>query len=71
MIRYSCVYFYPEIMNRFQKFLIISRSANHSLAEEAELEAEDKYFDKLEKKEAMEEKMLNTRSVSFKHKQIR
>jgi len=41
--------------------IFFKRSANHSLAEEAELEAEDKYFEKLEKKEAMEEKMLATR----------
>ena len=39
----------------------IFRSANHSLAEEAEIEAEDKYFENLERKEAMEEKMLATR----------
>jgi hypothetical protein len=37
------------------------RSVNHTLAEEAEIEAEEMYFEKLEKKEAMEEKMLNTR----------
>ncbi len=45
----------------FFKSTFYSRSVNHTLAEEAEIEAEEMYFEKLEKKEAMEEKMLNTR----------
>ena len=44
---------------------MLFRSANQNLADEAEIEAEDKYFEKLEKKEQMEEKMLATRFVLF------
>lgn len=41
-------------------------SKNAHLAEEAELAAADQYFDKLEKKEEMEEKMLNTTEMKTK-----
>jgi len=50
----------PKIICKLYK-CSFSRSVNHSLAEEAEIEAEEKYFDGLERKEAMEEKMLSTR----------
>ena len=42
------------------------KSANSHLAEEAQLEAADKYFDKAVLKEGMEEKMLATTSVQIK-----
>ena len=42
------------------------RSVNQNLVQEAELEAEEKYFDHLEKKEAMEEKMINTKEIESK-----
>lgn len=42
------------------------KSANQNLAMAAEMEEEDRYFDKLEKKEAMEEKMLNTKEMAAK-----
>ena len=43
-----------------------SKSLNQNLVHDAELEAEEKYFDHLEKKEAMEEKMINTKEIESK-----
>ena len=43
-----------------------SKSLNQNLVHDAELEAEEKYFDHLEKKEAMEEKMINTKEIDAK-----
>ena len=43
-----------------------TKSRRSHLADEAENEEEDKYFDRLEKKEAMEEKMINTTEVKAK-----
>ncbi len=42
------------------------KSLNHNLANDAELEEEQKYFDYHEKKEAMEEKMVNTKEIAAK-----
>lgn len=42
------------------------KSKNVGLAQEAEIEQEDKYFDHLEKKDSMEEKMLNTKQIEAK-----
>ena len=43
-----------------------TKSLNQNLVHDAELEAEEKYFDHLEKKEAMEEKMINTKEIEAK-----
>ena len=42
------------------------KSMNQNLANDAELEEEQKYFDYHEKKEAMEEKMVNTKEIDAK-----
>lgn len=43
-----------------------AKSRNHHLVEEAELDATDIYFDKLEKREAMEEKMLSVTEMKVR-----
>lgn len=42
------------------------KSLNQNLANAAEIEEEEKYFDRNEKKEAMEEKMINTKELESK-----
>lgn len=48
------------------KRIMEATSSHQTLLTDKELEAEEKYFSKLEKKEAMEEKMLNTFKVECK-----
>ena len=42
------------------------KSINQNLANSAELEQQEEYFNKAEKKEAMEEKMINTKEIEAK-----
>jgi len=42
------------------------KSANAGLADDAALEEEERYFDILEKKDEMEDKMLNTKEIDVK-----
>ena len=42
------------------------KSLNQRLVNDAELEEEEKYFNHHEKKEAMEEKMINTKEIAAK-----
>lgn len=46
--------------------ILNAKSSHVDLVEQHELNAQDVYFDKLEKKEAMEEKMVNTKQVACK-----
>ena len=64
----------PETVTVFGKEVDVAKleelrnkkSANSHLVEEAELDAADRYFEKAEKKDAMEEKMLSTTSIAVK-----
>ena len=42
------------------------KSINQSLANVADLEQQEEYFNRAEKKEAMEEKMINTKEIEAK-----
>lgn len=59
-----------EAAERFQKeriaAIINAKSSHTDLIEAKQQESQDKYFDKLEKKEAMEEKMLSTFQMDCK-----
>lgn len=48
------------------KRIMETKSSHQNLVDAHENEAQDKYFSKLEKKEAMEEKMMNTTKVACK-----
>lgn len=48
------------------KRIMETKSSHQNLVDAHENEAQDKYFNKLEKKEAMEEKMMNTTKVACK-----
>ena len=64
----------PKVVTAFGREISVDKleelrnkkSANSHLAEEAELDAADKYFDKAVMREGMEEKMLSTTSVQIK-----
>lgn len=55
----------PMMSDRFRKILEAS-SAHKNLIEQYEDDEQEKYFNKLEKKESMEEKMLNTFKLACK-----
>ncbi|CAG4987406.1 unnamed protein product [Parnassius apollo] len=55
----------PTMSERFKKILEAT-SAHHNLIQQHEDDEQEKYFNKLEKKEAMEEKMLNTFKLACK-----
>ena len=42
------------------------KSINQNLANVADLEQQEEYFNRAEKKEAMEEKMINTKEIEAK-----
>lgn len=61
----NCNKLKPIMSERFKKILEAT-SAHQSLIKQHEDDEQEKYFNKLEKKEAMEEKMLNTFKLACK-----